>query len=118
MANFLGTRGTGVALSRDNANRLVLILDTITNVDSLVGNNDSAEGRFDLGGTDQNSNPTNFEGNIRASGIYDFSNTLSFDAIYDVSMGAILGMSSEDEYDLLGEAPNIVQLKDGRKIIE
>jgi len=24
----------------------------------------------------------------------------------------------EDEYDLLGEAPNIVQLKDGRKIIE
>ena len=24
----------------------------------------------------------------------------------------------EDEYDLLGEAPNIVQLKDGRKIIK
>ena len=97
---FLGTRGTGVALSRDNANRLVLILDTITNVDSLVGNIDSPEGLFDLGGTNQSTNPTNFNGNIVSQELMTFSNTLSLDAIYDVSLGAILGMSSEDEYDL------------------
>ena len=114
MANFLGTRGTGVALSRDNANRLVLILDTITNVDDLIGNIDSAEGRFDLGGTDQTSNPTNFEGNIRASGIYDFANTLSFDAIYDVSIGAILGMSSEDEYDLFDSGRGAALFEDAK----
>ena len=43
MADFLGTRDSSVALSEDNAGRKVLILDTITQVDSLVGNIDSAE---------------------------------------------------------------------------
>ena len=52
MADFLGTRDSNVAISEDNAGRKVLILDTITQVDSLVGNVDSAEGFFDLGGTD------------------------------------------------------------------
>ena len=47
MADFW-TRDSSVALSEDNAGRKVLILDTITQVDSLVGNIDSAEG-FDLG---------------------------------------------------------------------
>ena len=42
MADFLGTRDSNVALSEDNAGRKVLILDTITQVDSLVGNVDSA----------------------------------------------------------------------------
>ena len=46
MANFLGTRDSNTALSTDNAGRLVLILDTITQTDSLVGNIDSAEGFF------------------------------------------------------------------------
>ena len=100
MANFLGTRDSNVALSRDNQDRLVLILDTITQFDSGVGNLDSAEGVFDLGGTDSTSNPTNFGGNIQPSGFYTFSNTLSLDAIYDVSLGALVGMTSEDEYDL------------------
>tara|TARA_Y100000114_G_C11739378_1_gene318040 strand:- start:717 stop:1514 length:798 start_codon:yes stop_codon:yes gene_type:complete len=100
MANFLGTRDSNVALSFDNANRLVLILDTITNFDDGVGNIESAEGVFDLGGTNQSTNPTNFNGNIVAEGFYTFSNTLSFDAIYDVTLGALLGMTSEDEYDL------------------
>ena len=68
MANFLGTRDSSTALSTDNAGRLVLILDTITQTDSLVGNVDSAEGFFDLGGTDSTSNPTNFNGNIKSSG--------------------------------------------------
>ena len=48
MADFLGTRDSNVAISEDNAGRKVLILDTITQVDSLVGNVDSAEGVFDL----------------------------------------------------------------------
>ena len=100
MADFLGTRDSSTALSTDNAGRLVLILDTITQTDSLVGNVDSAEGFFDLGGTDSTSNPTNFNGNIKSSGEYIFSNTLSLDAIYDLNIGAIIGMSAEDEYDL------------------
>ena len=100
MANFDGTRDSNVAISTDNAGRKVLILDTITQTDSLVGNVDSAEGNFDLGGTDSTSNPTNFGGNVKASGEYIFSNTLSLDAIYDTTLGAVIGMSSEDEYDL------------------
>ena len=100
MAEFLGTRDSNVALSRDNANRLVLILDTITLFDSTVGNFDNPEGVFDLGGTDSTSNPTNFGGNIQASGFYTFANSLSLDAIYDVSLGVLVGMTSEDEYDL------------------
>jgi hypothetical protein len=100
MANFLGTRDSSVAISTDNAGRKVLILDTITQTDSLIGNIDSAEGNFDLGGTDSTSNPTNFEGNVKSSGEYTFANTLSLDAIYDTNLGAIVGMSAEDEYDL------------------
>ncbi len=100
MADFLGTRDSNIAISEDNAGRKVLILDTITQVDSLVGNIDSAEGVFDLGGTDSTSNPTNFNANILSSGFYDFNNTLSLDAVYDTNLGAVIGMSSEDEYDL------------------
>ena len=85
MADFNGTRDSSVAISTDNAGRKVLILDTITQTDSLVGNIDSAEGNFDLGGTDSTSNPTNFGGNVKASGEYTFSNTLSLDAIYDTT---------------------------------
>ena len=100
MADFDGTRDSNVAVSEDNAGRKVLILDTITQVDSLVGNMESADGVFDLGGTDSTSNPTNFGGNIQSSGFYTFDNTLSLDAIYDTNLGAVIGMSSEDEYDL------------------
>ena len=100
MADFNGTRDSSVAVSEDNAGRKVLILDTITQVDSLVGNMESADGVFDLGGTDSTSNPTNFGGNIQSSGFYTFNNTLSLDAIYDTNLGAVIGMSSEDEYDL------------------
>ena len=100
MADFLGTRDSNVAISEDNAGRKVLILDTITQVDSLVGNVDSAEGVFDLGGTDSTSNPTNFTANVQSSGFYDFANTLSLDAVYDTNLGAVASMSSEDEYDL------------------
>ena len=100
MANFNGTTDSNVAVSTDSQNRKILMLDTITQVDSLVGNIDSAEGFFYLGGTDSTSNPTNFGGNIQSSGFYTFDNTLSLDAIYDTNLGAVIGMSSEDEYDL------------------
>ena len=114
MADFLGTRDSNVAISTDNANRKVLILDTITRFDSTVGNFESPEGLFDLGGTDATSNPTNFEGNIQSSGFYTFANTLTFDAIYDVTLGGIVGMSSEDEYDLFDEGRGATLFEDAK----
>jgi|TARA_R100001460_G_scaffold5558_1_gene15368 hypothetical protein len=114
MADFNGTRDSNVAISTDNANRKVLILDTITNFDDGVGNVESAEGLFDLGGTNQSTNPTNFNGNIESSGFYTFANTLSLDAIYDVTLGAKLGMSSEDEYDLFDSGRGATQFEDAK----
>ena len=114
MADFDGTRDSAVAISTDNAGRKVLILDTITQVDSLVGNVDSAEGNFDLGGTDQTSNPTHYTGNIKSSGFYDFDNTLSLDAIYDTNLGVVLGMSSEDEYDLFDSGRGATLFEDAK----
>ena len=114
MADFLGTRDNNVAISTDNANRKVLILDTITNFDDGVGNIESAEGLFDLGGTDSTSNPTNFNGNIESSGFYTFANTLSLDAIYDVTLGAKVGMSSEDEYDLFDSGRGATLFEDAK----
>ena len=114
MANFNGTRDSNVAISTDNAARKVLILDTITDVDDLVGNLDSAQGDFDLGGTDSTSNPTNFNGNVVSSGFYTFSNTLSLDQIYDTSLGAIVGMSSEDEYDKFDDGRGATVFEDAK----
>ena len=114
MANFLGTRDSNVALSTDFANRKVLILDTITDVDDLIGNLDSAQGDFDLGGTDSTSNPTNFEGNVVSSGFYTFSNTLSLDQVYDTSLGAIVSMSSEDEYDKFDDGRGATIFEDAK----
>ncbi len=114
MANFNGTRDSNVALSVDNQNRKVLILDTITNFDDGVGNLESAEGVFDLGGTDSTSNPTNFNGNVQPNGFYTFDNTLSLDAIYDVTLGAKLGMSSEDEYDLFDDGRGATKFEDAK----
>ena len=104
MADFNGTRDSSVAISEDNAGRKVLILDTITQVDSLVGNMESAEGVFDLGGTDSTSNPTNFGGNIKSSGFYTFDNTLSLDAIYDTNLGAVIDVTDQFvQLELKGE---------------
>ena len=114
MADFNGTRDTSVAISTDNAGRKVLILDTITQVDSLVGNIDSAEGNFDLGGTDSTSNPTNFSANVKGSGFYSFFNTLSLDAIYYTNLGAVIGMSSEDEYDLFDSGRGATLFEDAK----
>ena len=114
MANFNGTRDSNVALSVDNQNRKVLILDTITDFDDGVGNIESAEGVFDLGGTDSTSNPTNFNGNVQANGFYTFDNTLTLDAIYDVTLGAKLGMSSEDEYDLFDDGRGTSKFEDAK----
>ena len=100
MADFLGTRDSNVGLSTDSVGRKVLILDTITKFDSTQGNFESAEGVFDLGATNQSSNPTNFNGNVQSSGFYTFANTISLDAVYDTNLGAIVGMTADDEYDL------------------
>ena len=114
MADFNGTRDSNVAISTDFAARKVLILDTITDFDDGVGNLDSAQGDFDLGGTDSTSNPTNFNGNVVSSGFYTFANTLSLDAIYDVSLGAIASMSSEDEYDKFDDGRGATVFEDAK----
>ncbi len=100
MATFDGTRDSNLGLTIDNASRLALTLDTITQFDDTVGNFNSADGNFDLGGTDSTSNPTYYQANIKSSGYYIYNNTLSLDDTYDVTMGIDIGMSSEDEYDL------------------
>ena len=100
MANFLGTKDSSVSTGLDNQSRLVLVLDTITQVDDLVGNFDSAEGNFDLGGTDATSNPNYYTANIQSSGYYYYSNTLTLDAIYDATFTIVNGMTTENEYDL------------------
>ena len=100
MADFLGTRDSNVALSVDSVGRKVLILDTITKFDSTIGNFESPDGNFDLGGTDQTSNPNNFNSNVQSEGFYSFANSLSLDQVYDTNLGALVGMTSEDEYDL------------------
>ena len=114
MADFDGVRDSNVAISTDNASRKVLILDTITDVDDLVGNIDSAEGNFDLGGTDASSNPTNFSANVASEGFYSFDNSLSLDAVYDVTLGSILSMTSEDEYDLFDSGRGASQFDDAK----
>ena len=106
MATFSGTRDSTVATSLDYADRLVLMLDTITNVDDLVGNFDSAEGNYDLGGTDATSNPNYYTANIQSSGYYYFSNTLTLDATYDATFTINLGMISDNEYDLFDSGRN------------
>ena len=102
MADFLGTLDSTVAPSVDYASRKIIMLDTITQVDDLVGNFDSAEGNYDLGGTDSTSNPTYYAANIQSSGYYYFStaNQITLDAIYDVTFTINLGMTSDNEYDL------------------
>jgi len=100
MATFEGTLDSNLGTTIDNASRLCLTLDTITQFDDTVGNFNSADGNFDLGGTDSTSNPTYYQANIKSSGLYIYNNTLSLDAIYDVTFMINIGMSAEDEYDL------------------
>ena len=106
MGNFLGTKDVTIAPSFDNADRLVLVLDTITQTDDLVGNFDSAAGNFDLGGTDSTSNPTYYAANINSSGYYYYSNTLTLDSTYDATFTISLGMTTENEYDLFDSGRN------------
>ena len=100
MATFDGTLDSSLGTTIDNQSRKCLTLDTITQFDSTIGNFNSADGNFDLGGTDSTSNPTYYQANIKSSGYYIYYNTLSLDATYDVTLGIDVGMSSEDEYDL------------------
>tara|TARA_Y100001937_G_scaffold118568_1_gene173073 strand:- start:303 stop:1100 length:798 start_codon:yes stop_codon:yes gene_type:complete len=100
MANFLGTKDENVALTNDFLDRLSLTLDTITKFDDPPVNFDQPEGNFDLGGTDSTSNPNHFNSNVQSSGIYDFNNTFDATDVFDVTLGAIVSMTSEDEYDL------------------
>ena len=106
MATFSGTLDSTIAPAYDYASRYIIMLDTITQVDDLVGDFDSAEGNYDLGGTDATSNPSYYTANIQSSGYYYFSNTLTLDAIYDATFTINLGMISDNEYDYFDSGRN------------
>ena len=114
MANFLGTRDENVALTFDFLDRLSLTLDTITKFDDPPVNFDQPEGNFDLGGTDSTSNPNHFNSNVQPSGTYDFSNTFDAGDVFDVTLGAIVSMTSEDEYDLFDSGRGATQFDNAK----
>jgi len=95
----LGTYDADVALS-DSSGTNSIILDTITDFDDTVGNFDSVSGNFDLGGTDSTSNPNNNTANIDNEGFYTLNQSLSLDAIFDVSFTKNVTVDQiEDPYD-------------------
>lgn len=99
----LGTYDDDVALT-DSSGTNSIILDTITNFDDTIGNFDSVQGNFDLGGTDSTSNPNYFNANIDNEGFYTLNQTLSLDAIYDVSFTKNITIDQiEDPYDLFDD---------------
>jgi len=99
----LGTIDEDVALS-DSSGTNSIILDTITDFDDTVGNFDSATGNFDLGGTDSTSNPNNNTANIDNEGFYTLNQSLTLDAIYDVSFTKNITVDQiEDPYDLFDD---------------
>ncbi|MBT7895873.1 MAG: hypothetical protein HN564_02650, partial [Flavobacteriales bacterium] len=104
---ILGTYDNDVALT-DNSGTNSIILDTITDFDDTVGNFDTPSGNFDLGGTDSTSNPNNNTANIDNEGFYTLNQSLSLDAIYDVSFTKNITVDQiEDPYD---------QFDDGRGV--
>jgi hypothetical protein len=99
----LGTYDDDVALT-DSSGTNSIVLDTITNFDDTIGNFDSPSGNFDLGGTDSTSNPNFFNANIDNEGFYTLDQTLSLDAIYDVSFTKNITIDQiEDPYDLFDD---------------
>ncbi len=103
----LGTIDADVALS-DSSGTNSIILDTITDFDDTVGNFDSVSGNFDLGGTDSTSNPNNNTANIDNEGFYTLNQSLSLDAIYDVSFTKNITVDQiEDPYDLFDDGRGV-----------
>ena len=103
----LGTYDDDVALT-DSSGTNSIVLDTITNFDDTIGNFDSVEGNFDLGGTDSTSNPNFFNANIDNEGFYTLDQTLSLDAIYDVSFTKNITIDQiEDPYDLFDDGRGV-----------
>ncbi len=108
----LGTSDGDVALT-DSASVNAITLDTITDFDSTIGNFDSPSGDFDLGGTDTTSNPSYNTANIDNEGFYTLNQTLSLDAIYDVSFTKNLTIAKiEDPYDLFDSGRGYTSFED------
>jgi len=89
-----------LAVKIDASGDVILTLDTVTNFDDTNGNFDSPSGDFDLGGTDNTSNPNNFNTNRDAKGFYNFSNSLSLAQIYDGNIEPTITLDAENPYDL------------------
>jgi len=93
----LGTY-TNTALTEDANGTTIIKLDTITLFDSTIGNFDSAQGVFELGGTDTTSNPIYYNSNIQSSGTYDFVNTFDLGYKGHVTFKIGIGMKSDNQY--------------------
>ena len=88
-----------LAVKVDASGDTVLTLDTVTNFDDTAGNFDSVVGDFELGGTDNTSNPNNFNTNRDAKGFYNFVNTLSLTNIFDGNIEPTITLDAENPYD-------------------
>ena len=72
----------------------------VTNFDDTVGNFDSVQGDFELGGTDTTSNPNFNNSNRDAKGFYNFTNSLSLTQVYDGNIEPTITLDAENPYDL------------------
>ena len=88
-----------LAVKIDESGDTILTLDTQTNFEDTVGNFDSVEGEFDLGGTDTTSNPNFNTANRDAKGFFNFTNSLSLSQIYDGNIEPSITLDSENPYD-------------------
>jgi len=88
-----------LCVKEDSSGDTVLALDTITDFDDTVGNWDSVEGNFELGGTDTTSNPTYSTANRDGLGYYDFANSISLSGIFDGTVQPTITLDHEDPYD-------------------
>jgi len=88
-----------LAVKIDESGDTILTLDTQTNFEDTVGNFDSVEGEFDLGGTDTTSNPNFNNTNRDAKGFFNFTNSLSLTQIYDGNIEPSITLDSENPYD-------------------
>ena len=92
-------------LTTDSDDVTIIKLDTKTLFEDTIGNFDSPSGFFELGGTDNTSNPNNFNSNIASSGFYNFHNTFDMGFVGDINFTIKITMNSDNNYDQFDDSP-------------
>lgn len=92
-------------LTTDSDDVSIIKLDTKTLFEDTIGNFDSPSGFFELGGTDETSNPNNFNSNIASSGFYNFYNTFDMGFVGDINFTIKITMNSDNNYDQFDDSP-------------